>query len=80
MRYVVIMLLAVTSSLSINAQTIFSHEREIKDKTNFVFTEVNFLNASDHLRLSGTLITPISDYDKVVIILSNLKMCDQSTA
>ena len=51
------------------AQTIFSHEKEIEDKDNYVFSEVNFFNSSDNLTLSGTLIAPKKTYDKVVIIL-----------
>ncbi|MBL4605927.1 MAG: alpha/beta fold hydrolase [Flavobacteriaceae bacterium] len=51
------------------AQTIFSHEREISNKENYVFTDIDFVNFNDNLKLSGTLIAPKSAYQKVVVIL-----------
>jgi alpha/beta superfamily hydrolase len=51
------------------AQTMFSHEGEIADKDKYVFSEIDFYNYSDDLKLSGTLIAPMSTYKKVVIIL-----------
>jgi alpha/beta superfamily hydrolase len=51
------------------AQTIFSHEREVENKENYVFTEIDFFNIDDNLKLSGTLIAPKSAYHQIVIIL-----------
>ena len=51
------------------AQTIFSHEREIENKDKYVFSEIDFYNQSDNLKLSGTLIAPKSNFEKVIIIL-----------
>ncbi len=51
------------------AQMIFSHEGEISDKDSYVFSEIDFYNDNDDLRLSGTLIAPKSTYEKVVVIL-----------
>lgn len=51
------------------AQTVFSHEREIEEKDRYVFSEIEFVNHSDNLKLSGTFIAPKSTYKKVIIIL-----------
>lgn len=68
MKNMLIMVLFLIGPLSY-AQTVFSHEREISDKENYVFIDVDFFNFSDNLKLSGTLITPKSAYQKVVVIL-----------
>ena len=54
---------------SASAQCIFEYEREIQDTINLSFLEINFTNTIDNIELSGTLIYPKSDYDKVVIIV-----------
>ena len=51
------------------AQLIYSHEREISNKDSYVFSEIDFYNQNDDMKLSGTLIAPKSDFAKVVIIL-----------
>jgi hypothetical protein len=63
------MVLLFLAPLSQQAQTIFSHEKEITEKDTYVFHEIEFYNQSDNLKLSGTLIAPKSAYKKVVIIL-----------
>ena len=68
MKNMLIMALFLIGPLSY-AQTVFSHEREISNKENYVFTDIDFFNFNDNLKLSGTLITPKSTYKKVVIIL-----------
>ncbi len=68
MKYMMLLVLFFMALLS-DAQTIFSHEKEIKDVENYVFTDIDFYNSSDRLKLSGTLISPKSAYHKVVIIL-----------
>lgn len=52
-----------------DAQTIFSHEKKIEHQDMFNFKEIEFINSEDNLVLSGTLITPKSDFEKVVVIL-----------
>lgn len=68
MKNILLMVLLCIGPLSY-AQTIFSHEREIENKENYVFTEIDFFNFDDNLKLSGTLIAPKSTYQKIVIIL-----------
>ena len=62
----VLLFLIVTQSY---AQTIFSHEREIKNAENYISVDIDFYNTNDNLKLSGTLMTPKSKYSKIVIIL-----------
>tara|TARA_R110002073_G_scaffold14554_1_gene59231 strand:+ start:606 stop:1607 length:1002 start_codon:yes stop_codon:yes gene_type:complete len=64
----IVMALLLIGPLS-SAQTVFSHEREIEDTDNYVFSEVDFFNSNDNLMLSGTLIAPKVTYEKVVVIL-----------
>jgi alpha-beta hydrolase superfamily lysophospholipase len=54
---------------SVSAQCIFGYEQEIKDTINNEYLEINFTNIDDNIELSGTLIYPKSEYDKVVIIV-----------
>ncbi|MFY0631611.1 MAG: alpha/beta fold hydrolase [Flavobacteriaceae bacterium] len=68
MKNMLVMFLLLIGPLSY-AQTVFSHEREIDSKENYVFTDIDFFNFNDNLKLSGTLITPKSTYKKIVIIL-----------
>ncbi len=68
MKAMMLMVLLYIAPLSY-AQTVFSHEREIGDKDSYVFSEIDFINKSDNLKLSGTFIAPKSTYKKVVIIL-----------
>lgn len=68
MKNMMLMVLLFIVPLSYG-QTIFSHEREIEGKDKYVFTEIDFFNQSDNLKLSGTLIAPKTTYSKVIIIL-----------
>ncbi|MEQ6122882.1 alpha/beta fold hydrolase [Pseudotenacibaculum sp. MALMAid0570] len=68
MKNMMLMVLLFIAPLSY-AQNSFSHEREISDKDNYVFSEIDFMNLSDNLKLSGTLIAPKTAYKKVIIIL-----------
>jgi len=68
MKNMILMALFLVAPLCY-AQTIFSHEREIKGKDKYVFSEIDFYNQNDDLKLSGTLIAPKSTYKKVIIIL-----------
>lgn len=68
MRNCILMTLLLWCSLSY-AQTIFSHEKRIDNREDYQFREINFFNGKDRILLSGTLITPKSGYDKVLIII-----------
>ena len=68
MKNIILMVLFCIAPLCY-AQTIFSHEREIENKDKYVFSEIDFYNQNDDLKLSGTLIAPKSTYKKVIIIL-----------
>lgn len=48
---------------------IFPHEKEINNKEKYTYREINFKNTDKNITLSGTLITPKSHFDKVVIIV-----------
>jgi len=67
-------LLFLTFYLSGNSQTIFPHEKEINNKEKYTYREINFKNTDKNRTLSGTLITPKSDFDKVVIIVPGTGM------
>lgn len=47
----------------------FDYEQEISQKENYNFQEIDFQNVTDNIKLSGTLITPKSNFDKIVIIV-----------
>ena len=53
----------------VNGQIIFSHEREIKSKENYTAKDIDFFNYTDNINLSGTLLTPKTSYEKIVIII-----------
>lgn len=71
----VLLLLLLSSSYS-NAQNFFSYEKEISNKENYNFEDIRFVNPDKKVKivLTGTLITPKSDYDKVVIIMPGTGM------
>ena len=56
-------------SLSSKSQIPFEYEKEISNPENYNFQEVDFQNQDEKIKLSGTLITPKSDFDKIVIIV-----------
>ena len=62
-------LLFLLISLIGNAQNIFKYEKEIKHKKEYNFIEIEFFNSIDEIKLSGTLIEPKKDYDKIVVII-----------
>jgi hypothetical protein len=51
------------------SQNMFDYEQEISNKGNYNFQEVNFQNIDEKIKLSGTLVTPKSDFDKIIIIV-----------
>ncbi|TVZ57352.1 pimeloyl-ACP methyl ester carboxylesterase [Lutibacter sp. Hel_I_33_5] len=68
-RNIFLIFFLIFSVLSSNAQNVFSHEKEITPEIDFSFSEINFHNSHDNLWLSGTLITPKTDYKKIVVIV-----------
>lgn len=51
------------------SQTVFSYEKEINNKEDYIFSDIQFYNSTDKINLFGTLITPKQDYSKIVIIV-----------
>lgn len=68
-KYIIYLLLFIIS-IGLRAQTIYSYEDEIKSKTSFVFEDVEFINSEDDIKLSGTLILPKCDFNKIIIIVA----------
>lgn len=64
-----ILLFLFLSFIKINGQTIFEYEREINEKENYNFKEIEFQNTDESFTLSGTLITPKLNFDKLVILV-----------
>lgn len=56
-------------SFFVNAQNIFKYEKEINDSIHYDFEEIDFQNSDEKINLSGTLIKPKLDFDKIVIIV-----------
>ena len=56
-------------SFLVNAQDIFKYEKEINDTALYEFEEIDFQNLDEKVKLSGTLIKPKLDFDKIVIIV-----------
>lgn len=55
-------------SLNILSQNIFKYEKEI-DSLKYNNEEIEFLNSKDKIKLSGTLIYPKKEFEKIVIIV-----------
>lgn len=70
MKLYLIYLFLLAGYLS-HSQTIFGHEKEISNKDNYIWEEINFKakDQKDSIQLSGTLICPKSHWDKVLIIV-----------
>ena len=63
------LLILLTCSLIVNSQNIYDYEKEINNKENYNFKEIDFRNTDENITLSGTLITPKTDFAKIVIIV-----------
>lgn len=70
MKYYFIFLLLLIGCFT-HSQNIFDHEKEISNKDNYNWQEINFkvLDKKDSIQLSGTLISPKSDWNTVLIII-----------
>lgn len=63
-----LLMLFFTFSVS-NAQNIFEYEREIINRDAYISQEIEFENTDEKIKLSGTLITPQSGFEKIIIIV-----------
>ena len=68
-RIHIIFLTFLTMFLNGFSQNMFDYEQEINSKENYNFQEVDFQNTDENIKLSGTLIAPKTNYDKIVIIV-----------
>lgn len=64
-----LLLITIFFSFSANSQNVFEYEKEINNNEDYDFKEINFLNHDDNITISGTLIEPKLDYDKIIIIV-----------
>lgn len=65
----IFLLLLLIFPLIGNSQNMFIYEKEISNKENYNFKEIEFQNNEENINLSGTLITPKSEFDKIVIVV-----------
>jgi len=56
-------------TLFLNAQDNFKYEKVLNDTTLFDIEEINFQNVNENIKLTGTLLKPKSDFDKILIIV-----------
>lgn len=63
------LLILLICSLIGNSQDIYEYEKEIRNKENYISTIINFQNTDEDLKISGTLLTPKTDFSKIVIIV-----------
>lgn len=56
-------------SLNLFSQDIMFYEKEISNKENYEFYDYTVLQKQDNIKLTGTLITPKANYDKIVFIV-----------
>lgn len=68
MRYGILMALLLWCSLSY-AQKILAHEKRIDIAQKYQSREINFVNVTDNIVLSGTLLEPKTTVKKVVIVV-----------
>lgn len=61
--------LSFVFSISLSAQQMFEWEREFVEKENYNYEELDFINTEEGIKLSGTLITPKTSFDKIVMIV-----------
>jgi len=55
--------------LIVNSQNIYDYEKEISNKEYYDFEEIDFENTNENIKLSGTLITPKTVFEKIIIIV-----------
>ena len=61
-----ILILIFSNSYS---QSMLDHEREVQNPEQYNIEEIEFENIEEEFKLSGTLISPKTDYEKIIIIV-----------
>lgn len=56
-------------SCNCSAQVSFPYEKELEEKENYRYYDISSYQEKDHFTLRGSLITPLTDFDKVVVIV-----------
>ncbi|GGZ24789.1 hypothetical protein GCM10007049_16490 [Echinicola pacifica] len=64
--YTIYLTLTISTCFS---QSVLSHEREVASPENYNFVDIEFDNEEEGFTLSGTLITPKSKFDKILVIV-----------
>ena len=67
MKKAILILLILLSNKSIG-QDFLVFEKKINNEENYNFQNIDFFDTEENIKLSGTLISPKSDYSKIVII------------
>lgn len=67
MKKAILILLILLSNKSIG-QDFLVFEKKINNEENYTFQDIDFFDTEENIKLSGTLISPKSDYSKIVII------------
>ena len=70
MRKLIFIFLFFLTSSFFFAQEIYTYEKEILNKSNYIFSELEFKKTDENISFFGTLIEPKNNYDKVVIIVN----------
>ncbi|PRP67462.1 alpha/beta hydrolase [Nonlabens agnitus] len=60
----------LTLSIIANSQNIYDYEKEIGNRENYIFSEIDFQNEDENIKLSGTLITPKTKFDTIILIVA----------
>lgn len=63
-------IILMTFSLITSSQNIYEYEKEIGNREDYIFSEIDFQNKDENIKLSGTLITPKTEFDKIIIIVA----------
>jgi len=66
---IVLVTLIFISANQLIAQKSNDFEKELQNADRYNFEEINFIDAEDNTKLSGTLIFPKTDYSKIVVIV-----------
>ena len=66
---IVLVTLIFISANQLIAQKSNDFEKELQNADRYNFEEINFIDAEDNTKLNGTLISPKTDYSKIVVIV-----------
>ncbi|MBG6063455.1 alpha-beta hydrolase superfamily lysophospholipase [Flavobacterium sp. CG_9.1] len=56
-------------SLFAHTQNMFKYEKEVSAQENYIFEEIDFQNTDEKIALSGTLLKPRTDFEKIIFIV-----------